>query len=189
MIGMNNRASLKDLYFSFFRIGLFTFGGGLAMIPMLEKELVDKHGWCAEEEIMNYYAVAQCTPGIIAVNVATFVGFKHNGVAGAIVSTLGIISPSLIIITLIAAFLRNYATYPLVQKALKGLAAGVCAIIIPSIVKMARSAIAVWYLAVLSVIAFVAAEFTDIPVFIIVIFGIVTGVLLGLWRSKTHDIS
>ncbi|MBR2577637.1 MAG: chromate transporter [Erysipelotrichaceae bacterium] len=185
---MDNKASIKDLYFSFFRIGLFTFGGGLAMLPMLEKELVDKHGWCDEEEILNYYAVGQCTPGIIAVNVATFVGFKHGGVAGAIASTLGIISPSLIIITLIAAFLRNYATYPLVQKALKGLGAGVCAIIIPSIIKMAKSSITAWYLGLLSAAAFVIAVFTDIPIFIIVIFGILSGIFIGMRRSR-HDLS
>ena len=106
---MKKDASLFDLYISFFKIGLFTFGGGLAMIPMLEKEIVDKRNWCTTEEIMDYYAVGQCTPGIIAVNTATFVGYKYRGVLGGIMTTLGVITPSLLIITLIATFLKNFA--------------------------------------------------------------------------------
>ena len=93
---------LLDLYIAFFRIGGLTFGGGLAMLPMLKYELIEKRNWVTEEEILDYFAIGQCTPGIIAVNTATFVGHKKRGLAGAIFSTLGMISPSVIIITLIA---------------------------------------------------------------------------------------
>ena len=180
---MKDEVSLKDLYISFFRIGLFTFGGGLAMIPMLEKEIVDKHGWCSEEEIMDYYAVGQCTPGIIAVNTATFVGYKYRGVLGGIVTTLGVITPSLIIMTLIASFLKNFADIPLVQHALRGLGAGVCAIIIPSIIKMAKSALTSVIYVLLAITAFVVAEFTEIPIFVIVLFGVAAGTLIGIRRK------
>ncbi|MBR3227705.1 MAG: chromate transporter [Erysipelotrichaceae bacterium] len=181
---MEKNASLKDLYLSFFRIGLFTFGGGLAMIPMLQREIVDRHHWCSEEEIMNYYAVGQCTPGIIAVNTATFVGNKYRGVPGAIVTTLGVITPSLIIITIIAAFLRNFADLPVVQKALKGLGAGVCAIIIPAIFKLAKGSLTSAVSVILAIISFAVAQFTDIPIYVIVLVGIAAGVLQGIRKVK-----
>lgn len=181
---MNKDVSLKDLYLSFFRIGLFTFGGGLAMIPMLQREIVDKHHWCSEEEIMNYYAVGQCTPGIIAVNTATFVGHKYRGIPGAICTTLGVISPSLIIITIIAAFLRNFADLPLVKKALKGLGAGVCAIIIPAIFKLAKGSLKTVTSILLAAASFAVAQFTDIPIFVIVLAGIAIGIVQGLRRVR-----
>lgn len=112
---------LLDMFITFARVGGLTFGGGYAMLPMLQKEVVEKRHWATEEEIMDYYAIGQCTPGIIAVNVATFIGYKFRGVAGAIFSTAGMIFPSLIIITLIAAFLRNFADIQLVQHAFAGI--------------------------------------------------------------------
>ena len=105
---------LFQLFFSFARIGGFTFGGGYAMLPMLQKEIVEKFGWVTEDELMDYYAIGQCTPGIIAVNTATFVGYKLKKLPGAIVATLGVITPSIIIITLIAAFLQNFAEFAVV---------------------------------------------------------------------------
>ena len=112
---------LWDLYTTWFKMGLFTFGGGMAMLPIIEREVVEKHKWATEEEIMNYYAIGQCTPGIIAVNVATFVGYKTRGVLGAIFSTAGMIFPSLVIITLIAAFLQNFAELEIVKHAFAGI--------------------------------------------------------------------
>ena len=94
---------LLDLFCAFFRIGLFTFGGGYAMLPLLQREIVEKKKWATEEEMLDYFAVGQCTPGVIAVNTATFVGFKEKKLSGAIFATLGIVSPSLVIITVIAA--------------------------------------------------------------------------------------
>lgn len=185
---MMEKTKLKDLYFSFMRIGLFTFGGGLAMIPMLEKEIVEKHNWCDEEELMNYYAIGQSTPGIIAVNVATFVGYKHKGVLGGVIATLGIITPSLLIITLIATFIENFAEYPIVQKALKGLGIGVCAIIIPSLIKLFKSSIKNIYLAIIAIISFILVEFFKVPIIILVLAGILLGILLGI-KEKKNDLS
>lgn len=111
---------LLDLFLTFARIGGLTFGGGYAMLPMLQKEVVEKRGWASEEELMDYYAIGQCTPGIIAVNTATFVGQKTAGIAGGIIATLGVVFPSLIIITIIAAFIQNFSDLAIVQNAFAG---------------------------------------------------------------------
>ncbi len=112
---------LIDLFLTFARVGGLTFGGGYAMLPMLQQEVVGKRHWATEEEIMDYYALGQCTPGIIAVNVATFIGYKNRGVIGAIAATAGMIFPSLIIITIIAACLQNFAELELVKNAFGGI--------------------------------------------------------------------
>lgn len=129
------------MYVSFFQIGLFTFGGGYAMLPMLEKECVDKHAWTTQEELLDIFALAQCTPGIIAVNTATFLGKKQAGLPGAVLATLGVITPSLIIISLIAALLKNFADLAPVQHALAGVRAAVTALIFASVYKMGKSAL------------------------------------------------
>ena len=125
-----------NLFMAFFRIGAFTFGGGYAMLPMLQKEVVEKYHWATEDEIMDYFAIGQCTPGIIAVNTATFVGYKTRGIIGGIIATLSIITPSLIIITLIAAFLQNFADLAIVKYAFNGIRACVCSE--PYTAKMSR---------------------------------------------------
>ena len=99
---------LLEMFIIFARIGGFTFGGGYAMLPMLEKEVVNNKHWATEEELMDYYAIGQCTPGIIAINTATFIGYKVKGIPGAIMATLGVIAPSLVIITVITAFISNF---------------------------------------------------------------------------------
>ena len=108
---------LLDMFFTFARIGGLTFGGGYAMLPMLQKEVVEHRGWATEDELMDYYAVGQCTPGVIAVNTATFIGYKQRGVIGAIFATLGVVFPSLVIIITIAAFVSNFADLPAVKNA------------------------------------------------------------------------
>ena len=132
---------LLDLFCAFFRIGLFTFGGGYAMLPLLQREIVEKKHWATEEELLDYFAVGQCTPGIIAVNTATFVGFKEQKLSGAIFATLGIVSPSLVIITVIAALLSNFAHIAAVQNAFAGIRVAVCVLILNSIVKLWKKAV------------------------------------------------
>ena len=107
---------LLELYFTFFKIGSITFGGGLTMLPILERELIDSRKWITSEELLDYYAIAQSTPGIIAVNVSTFVGHKQAGIPGAFFATLGMISPSIIIITLIAEFIASFDSIPWVKR-------------------------------------------------------------------------
>ena len=128
-----------DLFLTFAKIGVCTFGGGYAMLPILQREVVEKKGWASEEELTDYFAVGQCTPGIIAVNTATFIGYKHKGAPGGILTTLGVVFPSLVIITAIAAFLSNFAGIPLVQHALAGINAAVVALIASSVLKLAKS--------------------------------------------------
>ena len=132
---------LLDLFCAFFRIGLFTFGGGYAMLPLLQREIVEKKHWATEEELLDYFAVGQCTPGIIAVNTATFVGFKEKKLSGAICATLGVVSPSLVIITVIAALLSNFAHIAAVQNAFAGIRVAVCVLILNSIVKLWKKSV------------------------------------------------
>ena len=132
---------LLDLYCTFFRIGLFTFGGGYAMLPLLQREIVEKKKWATEEEILDYFAVGQCTPGIIAVNTATFVGFKEKKLSGAIFATLGVVSPSLVIITVIATLLSNFAHIAAVQNAFAGIRVAVCVLILNSVVKLWKKSV------------------------------------------------
>lgn len=132
---------LINLFMAFARIGAFTFGGGYAMLPMLQKEVVEKYHWATEDEIMDYYAIGQCTPGIIAVNTATFIGYKTRGIPGAIAATLGIITPSIIIITIIAACLKNFADLPIVKHAFNGIRACVCVLILNAVTKLAQKSL------------------------------------------------
>ena len=132
---------LSTIFFSFLKIGMFTFGGGYAMLPLLQREIVEKKHWATEEELLDYFAVGQCTPGIIAVNTATFVGFKEKKLSGAIFATLGIVSPSLVIITVIAALLSNFAHIAAVQNAFAGIRVAVCVLILNSIVKLWKKSV------------------------------------------------
>ena len=129
------------LFWAFFKIGAITFGGGYAMLPFLQKELCSKRGWVTEEEIIDYFAIGQCTPGIIAVNTATFVGYKLKKTLGGIVATLGIITPSIIIISLIALALQNIAELAIIQNAFKGIRVAVSVLIVNAIIKLAKNSV------------------------------------------------
>ena len=164
-----------DLFFSFARVGLFTFGGGLAMMPMLQKELIEKRHWLTEEDLIDYYAVGQSTPGIIAVNVATFVGYRQLGVLGAIVATLGIISPSILIITLLAGGINSISEYPKVQAALKGINVAVAALLTSVIFKFAKKTIKTVWNALFMLAAFVCIFWFKVPSFILIVIAIAAG--------------
>jgi chromate transporter len=130
-----------DLFWTFARIGGFTFGGGYAMLPILQREVVEKREWVTANELTDYYAIGQCTPGIIAVNTATFVGNRAKGTLGGIVATLGVVFPSLVIITLLAAFLQNFADLPIVQNAFAGIRAAVFILILQAVLKLRKGAL------------------------------------------------
>lgn len=133
-----------SLFFTFAKIGLCTFGGGYAMLPILQRELVDNKGWATEEELADYYAVGQCTPGVIAVNTATFVGYNQMGWLGGVVATLGVVFPCLVIIMAIAAFLSNFMHLDVVVHAFNGVRAGVVALIFSSILKLLKTSLVDW---------------------------------------------
>ncbi len=132
---------ILDLFLIFARIGGLTFGGGYAMLPMLQQEMVEKRKWATEEELMDYYAIGQCTPGIIAVNTATFIGYKIKGIVGGIFATLGVVFPSLVIISIISAFIINFASLPVVINAFAGIRVCVCVLVINAVVKLYKSAV------------------------------------------------
>lgn len=136
-----NTVRLWDLYSSFFRIGGLTFGGGYAMLPMLQREVITKHRWVTEEEVLDIYAIGQCTPGIIAVNTATMIGYRKRGILGAIAATMGEVSPSLIIITLLATILLNVQDNQWVQHAFTGIRVAVCALITQSVLALAKKSL------------------------------------------------
>lgn len=129
------------LFITFAKIGAFTFGGGMAMLAILQDEIVEKKKWATAEELLDYYAIAQCTPGVIAVNTATFIGTKQAGIAGGIAATLGIVFPSLVIITVIAAFLRNFLEYEIVKHILNGVKVAVAVIIVNAVISLGKTAI------------------------------------------------
>lgn len=132
---------LWQLFAAFFKIGLFTFGGGYAMIPLLQAELVERKKWTSEEEIMDYYSIGQCTPGIIAVNVATFIGYKQKRLAGAIAATVGMILPSFMIILALANIIRLYMENAYVTHAFAGIRIVVIALIADVVLSMSRKAV------------------------------------------------
>ena len=158
-----------DLFLTFARIGGLTFGGGYAMLPMLQKEVVEKRGWATEEELMDYYALGQCTPGIIAVNTATFGGHKVKGTWGSIIATLGVVAPSIVIITVIAMVLENFMDIVWVQNAFAGIRVAVCALITASVVKLFKTNVKKhWHIA-LAVAAFVVVALLKLsPVYVVV---------------------
>ena len=160
---------LWNLFRAFFTIGALTFGGGYAMLPMLEREIVNKHKWATQEELLNYSAIGQCTPGVIAVNTATFVGSKVKGVIGGIIATLGVIAPSILIITIIAMVLQNFMDIIWVQHAFAGIRVAVVALITASVVKLFKSNVKKnWHIA-LAVIAFIVVALLKLsPVYVVV---------------------
>lgn len=149
------KKSLK-LFTVFFRIGAFTFGGGYAMIPYIEREIVDKNKWIKSEEIIDIFAVVQSVPGVIAVNSSTFVGYRVAGLTGAIAATLGVVLPSYLIIAVIALFLYNFKEYPLVNEAFHGIQAGVAALMCHVVYKLSKSSIKSGFGVALALAAFLA---------------------------------
>lgn len=175
-----------ELFLAFAKIGGGTFGGGYAMLPMMQRELVEKRNWVSNDDLLNYYAVGQCTPGIIAVNTATFVGYKRKGVLGAAFATLGMISPSILIIMAIAAFLQNFAEYSIVQNAFAGIRVAVCATVLVAICNLWKKSVKNWVDFLFCAIAFGLSAFTPIsPVWIVFIAAI--GGIFTHWKKEESD--
>lgn len=130
-----------ELFAIFFRIGAFTFGGGLAMLSVIQREIAENKKWATEKELLDCFAIAQCTPGVIAVNTATFIGYKRKKVLGAVVATLGVVLPSLVIITIIAAFLKNFLKYRIVARMFAGIRICIAALIINAVLTMGKAAV------------------------------------------------
>ncbi len=169
---------LLSLFLSFAKVGVMTFGGGYAMIPILEREIVENRKWASSEELMDYYAVGQCTPGVIAVNTATFIGYKVAGPAGGVAATLGVVFPSVVIICLIAGILTNFADIPAVKSAFTAIRVCVCVLIFNAVVKLWKGAVKDKAGLVLFLIVFVLSLLFDISPVVFVLFCALAGLVL-----------
>ena len=166
-----------DLFGTFAKVGVMTFGGGYAMLPILQREVVEHKGWATEEELMDYFAIGQCTPGVIAVNTATFIGQKHRGWLGGIVATLGVVFPSLVIIMLLAAALSFVMGYAAVQHALNGVRVCVCVLVANAVLGLAKKSLVDKFAIALYVVVLVLALFTGISSAVLVVAAGAVGVL------------
>lgn len=178
---------MKELFEIFkvaFRVGIFTFGGGYAMLPILQRELVETRKWVSEEEILDYYAIGQCLPGVIMVNTMIFVGQKLKGTVGGIAAALGTVCPALIIITLIAALLTNFADLPAVKNAFAGIRVCICVLIFNAVVKLWKKSIIDWKCLVLFFVVAVGSLLTDITPVLFVVFAAVAGIVLKALEVK-----
>lgn len=180
--------TLLELFLAFARIGGLTFGGGYAMFPMLQREVVENKGWTSEEELMDYFAVGQCVPGVIAVNTAVFIGTKVKGLAGAIAASLGVISPSLVIIIAIAAFIQSFSDLSIVQNAFAGIRAGVCVLILSAVLKLFKKAVIDKFTFALFAVVFFLTLFLDISPIIFVIIAAVAGMLVYILKERGKKI-
>lgn len=169
---------LIDLFLTFAGIGGVTFGGGYAMLPILQREVVENRKWATEAELMDYYAVGQCTPGIIAVNTATFIGYKRRGLPGAVAATAGVVFPSLVIIVVIAAFISNFAEAAPVKNAFAGIRVCVCVLILNAVLKLFRKAVPDVPTAIIFAAVFLASVFFDLPPALCVLLAGAAGLLL-----------
>jgi len=176
---------LLQLYFTFAKLGAITFGGGYAMLPILYREIVEKRNWASEKEISDYYAIGQCSPGVISVNTATFIGEKRKGIIGGITATLGFITPSIIIITIIAAFIQNFADLEIVQDAFAGIQVCVCVLIINAVRKLLKSSVIDFATALIFISVLFLSVFTTFSPLVFVIAAGVIGILIKKYKGAT----
>ncbi|MCR5145002.1 MAG: chromate transporter [Lachnospiraceae bacterium] len=173
-----------DLFLTFARIGGFTFGGGYAMLPMITRECVDKKKWATEEEVMDYFAIGQCTPGVIAVNTATFVGGKIAGPLGGFVATIGVIFPSWVIITIIALFIQNFAQYEVVQHALAGITVAVFALVVNAVLKLGKKSVVNVMGLIICLTVFVLSAIVKVPAAWLILLSGVFGLIYTKISNK-----
>ena len=177
---------LFDMFFTFAKVGAMTFGGGYAMLPILQREVVENKGWAEDEELTDYYAIGQCTPGVIAVNTATFIGYKHRGVKGAIAATLGVVFPSLIIIMTLAGVISAFSNLTLVQHAFAGIRVCVAVLVFNAVVKLWKGAVVDKLTLALFLVVFAGSTLTNIPVMAFVLSAGILGLAVrcGLKGGK-----
>ena len=173
-----------DLFLTFAKVGVMTFGGGYAMLPILQREVVERKGWATEEELMDYFAIGQCTPGIIAVNTATFIGQKFKGVFGGIFATLGVVFPSLVIISLLAGVIEAFSHIAWVQHAFGGIRICVCVLILNAVVKLLKKAVVDKVTLAIFAVVMLGAYFTSVSPVVFVLIAAVIGIALKTMGGK-----
>lgn len=184
---MKKLKQFLELYYVFAKIGTFTIGGGLAMMPMIQKELIEKRHWITDDELLDYYAVGQSTPGIVAVNISTFVGYKQLGILGGIIATFGMVTPSLVIIMLLAKFINSIDDFPIVQKALKGINVAVTALLTSVVINFSKKTIKNFFNAICMIISFVVVFFLKIQSFYIILVALLIGTIITAIKLKKEN--
>ena len=179
---------LLDLYWTFVKIGCVTFGGGYAMLPILERELADKRHWTTLDELRDYFSIGQCTPGVIAMNVSTFIGQKRGGVAGALAATTGFLTAPIVIIMVIAAFLTNFADLAVVQHAFAGIRVCVCVLIVQAVLRLWKGSVVDVFTLILYLLVFVLNAFgsflpVKLPAAVLVLLSGTAGLAISLRRA------
>ena len=175
---------LLDMFLTFAKVGVMTFGGGYAMLPILQREVVDNKGWATEEELMDYFAIGQCTPGVIAVNTATFIGQKNKGIAGGIIATLGVVFPSLVIISLLAGVIEAFSHIVWVQHAFGGIRVCVCVLITNAVVKLFKKAVVDKVTLVIFLAVALGSIFIDLSPVVFVVLAAVAGIAVKTMGGK-----
>ena len=175
---------LLDLFFTFAKVGVMTFGGGYAMLPILQREVVENKGWATEEELMDYFAIGQCTPGVIAVNTATFIGQKYKGFWGAIFATLGVVFPSLVIISLLAGVIEAFSHLVWVQNAFGGIRVCVCVLIANAVLKLYKKAVVDVPTFLIFLVVALGSLLLDLSPVIFVVAAAIIGVILKVLGGK-----
>lgn len=175
-----------QLFLAYAKIGAVTFGGGYAMLPILKRELVDKKGWTTEQDLIDCYAIGQCTPGIIAVNSATLIGYQKKGTLGAICATLGVICVPMLIIISIASVIEAFAENKYVQRALAGMSVAICAVIAVTVAKLIKKACKDVPTILIGVAVLLLSLFFDLPTVVLVLSAAVVGLIInGIKTTKT----
>jgi len=178
---------LLNIYLKFFKIGAVTFGGGYAMLPILRRETVEKENWLSEEEVMDFYAIGQSMPGIIAVNVGGFIGYRRRKEAGVVAAALGVVSPCIVIITIIAACLANFQNNAYVHHALSAVSVCVCALILDSIIAMWKKGVKDIFGFALFTIMLFAMTFTEASPVLLVVISAVGGIFYKSLQGYTAE--
>ena len=175
------------LFLSFAKVGIMTFGGGYAMLPILQREIVDKNGWATDEELADYFAIGQCTPGVIAVNTATFIGQKTAGTLGGILATLGVVFPSVVIISLLAGVIQQFSHLEIVKHAFAGIRVCVCVLIFNSVLKLWKAAVTDKITLLIFAAVLVAATLTKLSPVVFVIIAAALGIIIKTLSSAGSD--
>lgn len=174
---------LVKIFWSFFRIGLLTFGGGYSMLPMIRRETVEKHKWVSDEEVLQYFALSQSTPGIIAAKNATLIGCRIKGFWGGIVATAGVVLPSFLILLVIAMLLSKFMHLEIVAHAFNGIRIGVAALIVNVVIRLFKSFITDIATGLVFVAVFVGVAFLDLSPILAVVAALLFGLASSLWRK------
>ncbi|WP_312279513.1 chromate transporter [Oscillibacter sp.] len=173
-----------ELFIAFAKIGVMTFGGGMAMLPMLQREVVENKGWATEEELADYFAIGQCTPGIIAVNTATFVGQKQGGMLGGIVATIGVAFPSLVIISLLAGIIDSFNHLAWVKNAFAGIQVCVCVLIFNAVVKLLKKSVVDKRTLVIFLLVLAGSFALDVTPVVFVVLSALAGIALRQLEAR-----